>query len=161
MIPNPAKAINARSGFPHRRISPRYRNLLNHPTRRKRGFTLVELLAVFAIIGVLAGSVNGLESTGQSAQIQSDAKILETAADRFFNESFPRHTRSAIPTPMAMEFWTIGIPDSPSQISCPSDPTFRLKLAFPTLDASPSPLSILVLIQLRRCLTYASYKRGN
>ncbi|HIB11877.1 MAG: hypothetical protein CL755_11025 [Chloroflexi bacterium] len=90
MIPNPAKAINARSGFPHRRISPRYRNLLNHPTRRKRGFTLVELLAVFAIIGVLAGSVNGLESTGQSAQIQSDAKILETAADRFFNESFPQ-----------------------------------------------------------------------
>ena len=90
----------------------------------------MEPLAVFAIIGVLfgviAGSVNGLEATGQSAQIQSDAKILETAADRFFNESFFHTPWSAIHTPIAMEFGTIRITGSRSQISCPCHQTFGM-----------------------------------
>jgi type II secretory pathway pseudopilin PulG len=52
------------------------------------------LLAVMAIIGILAGvvagSVSGLGASGQNAQIKSDTNTLETAADRFFNESFPQ-----------------------------------------------------------------------
>ena len=48
-------------------------------------------MAIIGILaGVVAGSVTGLGSSGQNAQIKSDTKTMETAADRFFNDSFPQ-----------------------------------------------------------------------
>ena len=48
-------------------------------------------MAIIGILaGVVAGSVTGLGSSGQNAQIKSDTKTMETTADRFFNDSFPQ-----------------------------------------------------------------------
>ena len=48
-------------------------------------------MAIIGILaGVVAGSISGLGSNGQNAQIQSDTRNMETAADRFYNDSFPQ-----------------------------------------------------------------------
>ena len=58
------------------------------------GFTLVELLAVMAIMGILAGvvagAVVGLGSTGQVTRLEGDRNTIGKSADRFFTDSFPQ-----------------------------------------------------------------------
>ena len=58
------------------------------------GFTLTELLAVMAILGILAGLVagamTGLGETSQESRLVSDRVVIDTAISRFFNDSFPQ-----------------------------------------------------------------------
>ena len=62
--------------------------------KRQRGFTLTELLAVMAILGILAGlvsgAVGGVGTSGQKARLAGDRVTIGTAVDRFFNLSFPQ-----------------------------------------------------------------------
>jgi prepilin-type N-terminal cleavage/methylation domain-containing protein len=61
--------------------------------RRQKGFTLVELLAVMAILailaGLVAGTVVGLGSRSQSTRLDGDRDSIRKAANAFFLESFP------------------------------------------------------------------------
>ena len=63
-------------------------------TAEQSGFTLTELLAVMAILGILAGLVSGAgggaTTSGQSTRLGGDQVTISGATDRFFNQSFPQ-----------------------------------------------------------------------
>ena len=61
--------------------------------KRSKGFTLTELLAVMAILGILAGLVTGaivgLGTRGQEARLEGDRETIRKAANQFSVEAFP------------------------------------------------------------------------
>ena len=65
--------------------------------RSQKGFTLVELLAVMAILGILAGlvagTVVGLGSRSQSTRLDGDRDGIRKAVNAFFLTPSPKPIR--------------------------------------------------------------------
>ena len=95
--------------------------------KAQAGFTLVELLAVMAILGMLAGlvagTVVGLGTRSQSARLDGDRDGIRKAANAFFLDSFPEaypvdSTEGTVPSIKAIDFkaWT---PQDPNKTFVP------------------------------------------
>lgn len=71
--------------------SPVYRGILKYNSNvMKKGFTLVELLVVVAIIGLMAGiatvSVNSVRSKGRDAKRVADIKQIQNALELHYSD---------------------------------------------------------------------------
>lgn len=102
----------------------------------KKGFTLVELLIVIALLGVLAtavlAAINPLEQANRSrdSRMKSDASQLLAAIDRYYVAigHFPWYEQGVTTDEDAMNFTdakdtTIGICNAAAgQNGCPNDP---------------------------------------
>ena len=103
-----------------------------------RGFTLIEMLVVIAIIAILTGiilvSISGARAKARDGKRISDVSQIQLALEQYFDRC-GQYPRTGFMTGANLSSYSEGCPTTPTQISLA---TFISSIPVPPTGATPS-----------------------